>query len=92
MAFIDGMDVFLHPRIMDALKMHVWEARTEMAQDARDQKISKDLQELEPLLERFRNSIRDYTKGGAIPHRLLWHMRPVLGKIIELYGNQETCK
>ncbi|HET6255838.1 MAG TPA: hypothetical protein VFE32_17305 [Puia sp.] len=91
MMFIDQMDLFLHPRIMDALKKAVWEARTEMAQEALDQKISRELQELEPFLKRYRDSIQIYSSGSA-PARLLWHMRPLLQKIIELYGNQDTCK
>ena len=87
MYFIRGMDVFLHPRIIEALEKKVWEARTEMAQEARDQKISRELQELEPLLELYRRDIVNYTKGGA-PVRHLWHLRPVFAKIIELYGKQ----
>jgi hypothetical protein len=89
MMFIDNMDLFLHPRIMDGLKKAVWDARTEMAQEARDQKISLELQELEPWLERYKDAIAGYYNGGAC-QKYLWHMRPLLAKIIELYGKKST--
>jgi hypothetical protein len=68
-------------------KKAVWDARTEMAKEAKDQKISKELQELEPVLMEYRNRISLFTSGGD-RSKLLWHMRPLLRKIIELYGNQ----
>jgi len=85
MWFINEMETFLHPRVGEALKKYVWDARTEMAQEAKDQVFSKEMQILEQLLEKYRADIRLFYRGGY-NGRLLWHMRPLLKKIIELYG------
>jgi hypothetical protein len=86
MQFVNELELVLHPRVIHGLKQAVWDARTEMAQDAKNQVFSKEMQELELFLERFRGDIVLYTAGGATP-RFLWQMRPLLAKIIELYGN-----
>lgn len=90
--FIDEMDTFLHPRVTDALKRLVNRATSEIYQKAKDVKISRELQELEPLLESFRDSILRYGSEGYGP-RFLWHLRPVFKKIIELYSKPKvTCE
>jgi len=87
MMFVEQLEVILHPNVIQGFKQAVWDARTEMAQEARDQVFSRELQELQPLLDDFRNTIVRYSSGGYSP-RLLWHMRPLLKKIIELYGKE----
>ncbi len=87
-AFVEEMELLLHPNVITAWKKLVWDARTEMAQAAKDQVFSKEMQELEPLLEYYRRDIILFTKGGASAKHL-WHFRPIMQKIIELYGRQD---
>ncbi len=87
MMFIDNMDLFLHPRIMEGLKKAVWDARTEMAKEVRDQKFSQELQELEPVLQIYKQSVAIYKESR--PNHF-FHLRPVIRKIIELYGT--SCR
>lgn len=85
MSFIEEMGTFLHPRVTEALKVRVWAARSEMAREAMDQKVSPSLQQLEPFLEHYRKDIEHFSAGGW-KKAYLWHMRPLMAKIIELYG------
>lgn len=88
MYFVQELEVFMHPRITEALTKLVWDCRTEFAKAAKaakDQVFSKEMLELQPLLERYRKDIILFTQGGASA-RHLWHLRPLFAKIIELYG------
>jgi len=84
MAYVEQLEVFLHPRVIQGFKQAVWDARTEMAQEAKGQVFSREMQELQPLLEDYRKSIQIYSESRSARH--LWHMRPLLKKILELYG------
>lgn len=85
MYFVRELETFLHPRVTEALTKLVWDCRTEFAKAAKDQVFSKEMQELEPILERYRRDIILFTQGGA-DAKHLWHLRPLFAKIIELYG------
>lgn len=88
MEFVNGMETFLHPRITEALRKAIWSVRAEIEQEAKDRKVSRELQELEPLLDQFRVSTGIYSPGSCSPRLLLFSMRPVIRKIIELYAGE----
>ena len=84
MFFIEGLEAVLHPRIMDAMKKLVWDARTELAQEAKNQLFSPEMQELEPLLNQYRDAMTTF--GNVSRPQPVWHMRPIIEKIIQLYA------
>lgn len=84
MYFFEELSTFVHPRITEAMKKLVWDARTEMAKEAKDQVFDQDLQALEPLLKEYRESMRRYGTTSRPQH--IWHMRPIIQKIIDSYG------
>lgn len=86
MTYVDQLELILNPKVLNGFRQAVWDARTEMAQDAKNLVFNQEMQELQPFLELYRNAISRYTSGGYQSQRQLWHMRPLLKKIIELYG------
>lgn len=83
MFFVDELEIVLHPRVIGGFKQAVWDARTEMAKEARDQKVSQELQQLEPVLNNFRQSLNIYRDSSPDYE---FYLKPVIKKIIELYG------
>jgi hypothetical protein len=90
MYFIDQMDAFLAPRIMDALKIQIGKAMTERDQEDKEKLVSPKLLALQPHFESFEQSMRIY--GDYTPRRFLWHLRPLFKKVIEIYGNKNNPK
>lgn len=81
---LDILNKILAPELIGGIRKLVSEAIGEIRQQAKDERMRPELQQLEPLLELFRDSIRFY--GDSKPNRYLWRMRPVIKKIIEVYA------
>lgn len=74
--------------ILDGSKCHTIRAKRKgKAGHARpgDKRMCKELQELQPLLDQFRSECERY---GEAEIKCLWHMRPIIRKIIKLYAKQ----
>lgn len=81
-AFIESCSMFFNERISDALKRLTGNAIDEAVQSERDKNISKELQELEPMLLEYRDNKRKYEIFQDI------QMERIVKKIKELYRPQ----
>lgn len=72
---IEGLEMVLHPTIFDNLTMQVTRALNE----CREEKMSKEYQQIEPLLQQFK-----FSKNSPKEVRKM-HLRHLTEKIEELF-------
>ncbi len=80
--FVESCSMFFNERISDALKRLTGNAIDEAVQNERNKNISKELQELEPMLIEYRENKRNHEAFQEI------QMDRIIKKIKELYKHQ----
>lgn len=92
---VGQLQLFLKPSIADALMKAGHEMREELFQAAvkellEDKELELMFKVFSPMLRDYRDMLKIYS--SATPPRNLWHLRPIIRKIIELYGPKDPDK
>lgn len=82
-AFANSLSEFLAPRFAETLLRLAQEVIDEQKQKSRDEIVSKELQQLEPVLEQYRRNMESAAKGMGPGGRM--QMRHIIKTIAELY-------
>jgi hypothetical protein len=65
--FVNHLSEFLAPRFAETIIRLANNYRKELEQKSRDELVSKELQELEPLFKNYRKTIEEYERAGIGP-------------------------
>lgn len=61
--FVNGLSDFLSPRFAETINRLSYEFRKELEQKSKDDIVSRELQQLEPLFKEYRRTLEDAANG-----------------------------
>jgi hypothetical protein len=85
---IEGLEMVLHPNIIRSLKEQLGKVYAEFKKEAQEEIYSKELLQLQPLLEEYKKGLVMYYEqgsgGGPIAAKM--QMKKIIETIVKLYG------
>lgn len=89
-AFVNGLSEFLAPRFAETINRLAYEYRKELEQKSKDEIVSRELQQLEPLFKDYRRTLEDAAKGTGPGHiGAEMQLEAITKKIKQLYTPQK---
>lgn len=87
--FVKGLSEFLAPRFAETINRLAYEYRKELEQKNKDEIVSRELQQLEPLFKEYKRTLEDAARGFGPGHiSAEMQLKDIVKKIKQLYTPQ----
>jgi predicted Holliday junction resolvase-like endonuclease len=84
--FVNGLSEFLAPRFAETINRLAYEFRKELEQKSKDEIVSRELQQLEPLFKDYKRTLEDAAMGIGPGHTAAkWKFENIIKTIKQLY-------